>query len=241
MSDWSLKRFWSDVDVDEMQGGFTVRLDSRALKTPAKADLWLPTRALADDVASEWRAVEGTVTPSTMPMTRMANSAIDKVRGQKSEIAELLAAYGETDLLCYRAEGPERLVARQAAAWDPLLQWAGSALELSFRVAAGIRPINQDPSVKVQCLEYISAYSEFQLAAFHDLVTLPGSLVIGFAAAFEREPPEALWDLSRLDEVWQIEQWGMDEEAEASNRLKRQAFVDAARFFRSARRSASLI
>ena len=124
MAGWAAKRFWTDVTLVELPGGYGIRLDARPVKTPAKAPLVVPTRGLADAIAIEWRAQQGVIDPTGMPFTRSANSAIDKVAAQRAEVVDLIAAYGDADLICYRATVPARLVARQSAAWDPLLTWA---------------------------------------------------------------------------------------------------------------------
>jgi chaperone required for assembly of F1-ATPase len=234
MSEWAAKRFWTSTEVVAEGDGFSVRLDGRPVRTPAKKPLIVPTRVLAEEIAGEWQAQEKVVKPSTMPVTRTANSAIDKVAVQRTEIIDILGEYGGTDLLCYRATGPQELIARQAAAWDPLLDWAETALGARLKVTQGVLPIAQNPPDLARLSAQIVEFSDFELAAFHDLVALPGSLVIGLAVTFGQKSPEALWEIARLDELWQIEQWGEDEEAEATNRLKKQAFLDAARFFRLA-------
>ena len=235
MSGWARKRFWTETEVAEDGDGFGLRLDGRAVRTPAKAALVLPTRALAEALAEEWAAQEDDVRPETMPLTRMANSAIDKVAGEQAEVVRHLAAYGETDLLCYRAEAPAELVDRQAEAWDPWLDW----LEMRFGVrpatVAGVIPKAQDPEVLGRLEAEVAKLSVFELSAFHDLVALPGSLILALAAASGDADPGALWEAARVDELWQIEQWGEDEEAARVNDLKRQAFLDAHRFFFSAR------
>ena len=228
---WKPKRFWTQTQVVPAEGGFTVALDGRPVRTPAKAPLVLPTRALAEAVAAEWEAQEGEVDPMSMPCTRTANSAIDKVAVQYDEVAELLAAYGETDLVCYRAEGPRELVARQSAAWDPLLDWAADALGARLAPVAGVIPAPQDAAALDRLAARIRAFGPFELAAFHDLVTLPGSLLVGFAAVNALHPPETLWEIARVDELWQQEQWGVDDEAADHNVLKKRAFLHAARFF----------
>ena len=124
MSGARRRRFYTSVTVSEHEGGFGVSLDGRAIKTPAKALLSVPTADLAGYIAAEWDAQGDRINPEAMPATRFANAAIDKVRVQFAEVADMLGAYGETDLLCYRAEAPVELTARQAAAWDPLLDWA---------------------------------------------------------------------------------------------------------------------
>jgi len=228
---WQPKRFWSKAGVVPVEGGFTVKLDDHPVRTPAKSALVIPTRALAEAVAAEWDAQEDLIKPETMPLTRTANSAIDKVAVQHDEVAALLAAYGETDLLCYRAEEPEGLVARQAAAWDPLLDWAATQLGARLRPTSGIVPTPQDPGALARLADQTRALDAFALAAFHDLVSLSGSLILGFAVTHRTQPPESIWEISRIDESWQQAQWGEDEEAAEHTALKKQAFLDAARFF----------
>lgn len=231
MSDWTMKRFWAETGVAEAEGGWTVTLDGRPIRTPAKAGFVLPTRAYAEACAAEWEAQTEGVRPDTMPLTRSANAAIDKVRVQFDEVAEMIAAYGDTDLLCYRAEGPEGLVTRQAGAWDPLLDWAADSFGARLVPVAGVMHQPQDAQALARLSEATRAFDPFALAAFHDLVALSGSLVIGLAAARRAETPETLWKISRIDEDWQAEIWGIDEEAAAQSALKRQAFLEAAHIF----------
>ncbi len=231
MSNWRPKRFWKAASVVADEGGFAVHLDGRPVKTPAKQPLLLPTHALATLVAAEWDAQSGLVNPETMPVTRMANSAIDKVVPQYHEVATLLTAYGETDHLCYRATHPPTLAAQQAFAWDPLLDWAAQALQAPLKATAGIAPIAQDPAVLARLHDQVLALGNFKLAAFHDLVSISGSLVLAFAVGQGRLTAQEGWHLSRLDESWQIALWGEDEDAAAAAGLKREAFDLAARFF----------
>lgn len=231
MSDWRPKRFWTTATVHPADGGFAVHLDDRRVKTPAKQPLILPTAALADLVAAEWDAQTGLVNPESMPVTRMANSAIDKVVPQYAEVAELLTAYGETDHLCYRATHPEALLARQAQAWDPILLWAAEVLDAPLKTTEGIVPVAQDPAAIARLRDRVLGLGNFRLAAFHDLVSLSGSLVLAFAVGHGRLPAETGWHLSRIDEDWQIALWGEDDEAAAAAALKARAFHQAARFF----------
>jgi len=229
MSDWKAKRFWKVASVVPSEGGFAVELDGRPVKTPAKRPLQVPTRAMADAIALEWGAQEGTIKPQTMPVTKTANAAIDKVAVQHGEVAQMLAAYGDSDLLCYRADAPEELVARQAERWDPMLDWAAQDLGARLLQRTGIMHIPQDGSAVAILSDHTHALDPFDLAAFHDLVSLSGSLVLGFAAIRDAHPVTELWDLSRLDEDWQIEQWGEDEDATALAATKREAFLHAKR------------
>lgn len=231
MSGWARKVFWKEVGVEAAPDGFAVTLDGRGLKTPAKAPLVVPTRDLAALVAAEWEAQEGEIRPETMPATRAANAAIDKVRGQFAEVAGLLTAYGETDLLCYRAEAPLALVERQAAAWDPLLDWAAGRFGVRWVITGGVMHRPQPAETLERLGAHVARYTPFQLTAFHDLVALSGSLVIGLAAAEGQGRAAELWLASRIDEDWQREQWGEDEDASAQAACKRDAFLNAARFF----------
>lgn len=235
MSEWAPKRFWKSVDVTDVDGGFSVTLDGRAVRTPAKQLLTLPTQALADAIAAEWDAQTEKVDPRTMPVTRGANAAIDKVAVQHADVADMLAAYGDSDLLCYRAESPEGLIQRQAEAWDPLLDWAEARFGGRLVVQSGVMHSAQDPVLLAAMAKAVHDMSPFELAGFHDLVSLSGSLVIGFAAAWDQSPAEALWDVSRIDEDWQAEQWGVDEEAAEAAGIKRESFLNAKQFFDAAR------
>lgn len=234
MNDWAAKRFWTSTTVAEGDDGFEVLLDSRRLRTPAKSALILPTRQMADEVAAEWQAQGERIDPGTMPVTRSANAAIDKVRVQHGEVAEMVVAYGDSDLLCYRADAPVELIQRQAEGWDPLLDWAGDALSARLRPVTGVMHMPQDPEALSALSSQVHALDAFQLTAFHDLVALSGSLVIGFAAIRGHLPPETLWQRSRIDEHWQEEQWGADDEASQQAEQKKQAFLHAERFFKLA-------
>lgn len=231
MSEWKAKRFWTAAEVTDAPEGFGVALDGRPVRTPAKRDLQVPTRGLAEAVAAEWAAQGEVINPLDMPFTRTANAAIDKVAIQHAEVADMLAAYGDSDLLCYRAEAPEALVARQAAQWDPILEWADTALGARLHPRIGVMHVPQDAEALDRLTAQVHALSVFQLTAFHDLVSLSGSLILGFAAAHDLQKIEALWDISRLDEIWQAEQWGQDDEAEAAAAIKFAGFEHAKRVF----------
>ena len=231
MSNWAPKRFWSSVTVTETGGGFGVALDHKPVNTPSKTPLIVPTRGLAELIASEWGAQQGKVDPRTMPATRAANSALDKVRPQRADVADLIAAYGESDYLCYRATSPFALIARQAALLDPVLDWAATALDARLVTGPGVVPIVQNSGAIAALRGRVHQFDHFQLTGFHDLVSLSGSLILGFAVALQAQTAEQAWALSRIDDDWQAEQWGADDEATAHAGLKRAAFLDAARFF----------
>ncbi|MGK7654650.1 ATP12 family chaperone protein [Roseovarius sp. B08] len=230
MSEWKAKRFWKEAAVVEDAGGFGIRLDGRPVKTPAKAALVVPSRPLAEAIAQEWDAQDELIRPDTMPNTRSANAAIDKVQHQHAEVAEMLAGYGDTDLLCYRADSPDSLVARQAEAWDPLLAWAEARYGARLVPVAGVMHRPQDPDALALFSAVVHGMDNFALTAFHDLVGLSGSLVIGLAAMEGACPAGDLWEVSRLDERWQEEQWGIDEQARATEAIKQAEFLHAKRF-----------
>ncbi|WP_170332198.1 ATP12 family chaperone protein [Ruegeria arenilitoris] len=231
MSEWKPKRFWTSSAVVEADGGYSVELDGRSVKTPAKAALILPTAAMAQAVSDEWDAQEKEVDPTTMPFTRSANAAIDKVRHQRAEVADMLADYGDTDLLCYRATHPEALEQRQAEAWDPALDWAANVLNARLVPVSGVLHQPQSSAALDTLRQQVHQLDEYRLAAFHDLVSLSGSLILGFAAAQNWRNPDEIWRISRLDEIWQTEQWGEDEEAQEVEKTKREAFLHAKRFY----------
>jgi chaperone required for assembly of F1-ATPase len=232
MSDWQPKRFWKKAQAEACEGGFTVLLDGRPVRTPAKAPLAVPTHTMADAIAKEWDAQEKVIDPRTMPVTRGANAAIDKVRTQREEVIAMLAEYGDSDLLCYRAAGPEGLIQKQAEAWDPMLDWAADALGVRLAVGEGVMHVPQNPEALGKLRDELAAFDEFALAAVHDLISLSGSLILALGVTREAIAVEKAWLLSRIDEHWQITQWGEDEEATAAEAIKWQAFEDAARFYR---------
>jgi chaperone required for assembly of F1-ATPase len=235
MSGWAAKRFWKEARVDSCEGGYTVTLDGRAVKTPAKAPLVVPTRAMAEAIAAEWDAQQGKIDPSTMPVTRAANSAIDKVTVQFDEVVGLLADYGGSDLLCYRAIGPAELIARQVAGWNPVLDWAASALDAPLRVTQGVVHVAQDPRSLARLRARVAALDAFELTAFHDLVAISGSLVLALAVIDGHLAADDAWALSRIDETWQTELWGHDEEADRAEAVRHEGFLEADRFYRLCR------
>mgnify|MGYP006302085501 CR=1 FL=1 len=232
MSEWAAKRFWKAAKVVAQEPGFAVLLDGRAVKTPAKTALIVPTEGMAQEIAAEWDAQEDRINPLTMPFTRSANAALDKVRLQQAEVAAMLAAYGDSDLLCYRADSPEALVSRQAEAWDPLLDWAAARFGARLIPRTGVMHSPQDAAALTRLAEEVQKMTAFQLAAFHDLVGLSGSLVLALAVADGHLAGDAAWPLSRIDETWQEEQWGADEEASAMATRKQEEFLHAERFYR---------
>lgn len=225
------KRFWKEAKAAPCDAGWRVELDGRPVRSPAKTLLVLPTLALAETVAAEWDAQDGQIDPRTMPFTRTANSAMDKVATQFGEVAAMLAEYGGSDLLCYRATSPAELIARQAEAWDPLLTWLERETGVRLQTGAGVMHVAQEAEGQRVLSKLVHQFSAFELAAFHDLVGISGSLILALAATRDCLPIDEIWRLSRVDEDWQAEQWGEDEEASAQAEVKRLEFLHAKRFF----------
>lgn len=225
-----MKRFYTDVTVVAEEGGFAIRLDGRPVRTPARASLTLPTAALAEAIAQEWRAQGETVDPASMPMTGLANAAIDHVAPDPATFAEGVARYAQSDLLCYRADGPDTLVARQAAAWEPLLDWARGRYDVTFVVTQGIIPVPQPDETLDRLGAAVAAIDPFILTGLSTLVTLSGSLVCGLAVVEGGHEIGAIWQAAEIDEAWQVEQWGEDAEAAARSVRRADDFATAAAF-----------
>lgn len=194
---------------------YRVLLDGRPLRTPAKAVLVLPTKGLAEAVAAEWAAQGDEIDPQTMPLTRLANSAIDGVRGREAEVRADIVKYSGSDLVCYRADSPSGLVERQAAAWDPVLAWSRGAMGAEFAVAEGIMPVAQSPAAQAAVARALESAGEFEVAALHVMTTLMGSALLALAHARGHLDATAAWSAAHVDEDWQIRQWGEDAEAKA--------------------------
>lgn len=231
-SEWKARRFWKTADIRPADGGgWEVVLDDKPLRTPGKQPLILPTEALARAVADEWDAQDGVIRPDLMPLTRAANSAVEKVRPQFDAVADMLAEYGGTDLICYRADQPEALIRQQAAGWDPLVDWAATALRAPLAITHGIVPVAQDPAILARLRAELDGLDDFGLTALHDLVTLPGSLILGLAVIRGRLDADAADDLSRIDEEFQAAQWGRDADADQAAAGRRAAMQAAERFW----------
>lgn len=225
-----MKRFWKDVEIAGTGEGWGVELDGRPLRTPARVPLTVPSEALAAAIAGEWRAVGETVAPGAMPLTGLANAALDRIAPDPEQFAAGLAAYGESDLLCYRAEAPPALLAWQAERWDPLLAWARRRYDVDFVVTASIIYAAQPEATVARLSHAVLALDAWRLAGLAPLVTIGGSLVAGLAVAEGAVAAEAAWDAVSLDEQWQRERWGADTEAEARLQARRAEFLSGARF-----------
>lgn len=217
-----MRRFWKDVTVE----GNEIALDGKRVRTPGRAALALPTPALAEAVAEEWRSVGETVDPRAMVLTGLANAAIDRIGTTRDTFAASLAAYGESDLLCYRADFPPPLVDRQKAAWDPLLDWARSRYDVHFETVDGVMHRAQPAATLARLSEAVAALDAFHLASLSPIVTVTGSLVAALALLEGAADAETVWNAAHVDPDWQIQQWGQDE-LEVRARASHRADFDA--------------
>ena len=221
-----MKRFWKEARAE----GDTVLLDGKPVRTPKRNPLELRTAALADAIAAEWNAIGGELDPRALPLTGLANAAIDIVAPDKIPFAEALAKYGESDLLAYRAGSPAELVARQARDWDPLLDWLRGRYDVHVDLVTGIVHRPQPAATIDRLRDATAALGAFELAALSPLVTIGGSLVAGLAIVERAFDPDQVWDAVNLDELWQEEQWGTDELSAASRTARRAEWDSAVRF-----------
>lgn len=214
------KRFYKDVTTVRDGDAFAVALDGRMARTPAKNRLAVPSAELADGIAREWRAQSAHIDPGTMPLTTLTCTVFDAVTGREAEVAADIAKYFGSDLLCYRADGPSALVARQAAAWDPLVAWAGDVLGVALTVTAGLMPVVQPADVVPRAAALLGREPAFRVAALHVLTSMLGSGILALAIARGRITLPEAWAAAHIDEDWQIEQWGEDAEASARRRQR---------------------
>jgi chaperone required for assembly of F1-ATPase len=217
-----MKRVYRAVRVAPAGDGWSILLDARTLQTPGRAALALPKQALAEAVAAEWDAQTDRIVPATMPLMRLAATAIDRVALQRPQVVEEVVGYAGTDVVCYRADRPAELIARQAALWQPLVDWATLRFDAPLPVTTGIVPRRPPPAVEAAFRSVVEPLDLWWLTALHAATTTCGSIVIGLALAEQRLDAEGAWAAAQLDETFQIEQWGEDAEAAARRReLKR--------------------
>lgn len=224
-----MKKFWETVSVVPENDGFSVLLDDKPLKTPAKVALTVPSRGLAQAIADEWSALDDKIDPTRLPFTKLCNAAIDNMSEKAGGVVEALTEYGETDLLCYRADSPAGLVERQSEAWDPLLSWLRDQHGLFLVQTSGILPVPQPEASIAAFRTWLAEMDNFELMSCHDLVMLSGSIVIARAVIEGHMAPELGWNTSIVDDIWQAEKWGEDEEALALRAVKARDFTTAAR------------
>lgn len=225
-----MKRFYKEVAAVEIDGGFQVLLDGRPVRTPAKAPMVLPTRALAEAVAAEWQVQGEQIRPFTMPLTSLASTTLDLTVKQRDILVEQLSAYARTDLLCYRVDHPEELAAREAKLWQPLLDWAALRYDAVLHVVVGIMPREQPEGACRALAAAVAGYDDWRLTALQVATTGCGSLVVGLALVEGRLDAEAAFEASQLHESYQIERWGEDHEATKRRAALRIDIADTRRF-----------
>lgn len=225
-----MKRFWKEVAVEPEDCGWAIRLDGRPVRTPAHALLLIPGELLAQAIGEEWRSVDGEIDPGAMPLTGLANAAIDRIAPAREAFAGGLARYAEADLACYRSEWPPDLVSRQALSWDELLAWARRRYDVDFCTTTGLLHVPQAQATIDRLSHAVAELDAFHLAGLSPLVTTGGSLVAALAVLEQAMTPEAAWLAVSIDDRWQLEQWGSDAEAASALENRRLHFMAAARF-----------
>lgn len=225
----ALPRFYKRAETEAQPGGHRVLLDGKPVSTPCKSPLLVPSATLAEAVAAEWEAQGARIRPETMPITRLANAALDLVRGREAAVVDDIVAYAGSDLICYRAEAPVALVAAQAARWDPVLAWAAHALGARFRTAEGVIHVSQERAALARLRAAAEALDHFRLAALHTMTTLSGSALIALAHLSGALSVDDAWAAALVDEDWQIARWGEDADAMVRRGRRRAEFDAAAR------------
>jgi chaperone required for assembly of F1-ATPase len=225
-----MKRAYKQAAARAAEGGWGVALDGRPMRTPAKHELIVPSAALAEAIAAEWDAQQDEIRPATMPLTRLAATAIDRTRTQRELVVAEAANYAGTDLVCYRAEHPPALIARQHAEWQPLIDWAMQRYDAALAVTSGVVPQPQSPAALKAFAAAVAAQDDFRLTALHTMTTACGSLVIALALMERRLDAASAFAVSQLDETFQIEAWGEDAEATARRKSLAEDIEAAARF-----------
>jgi chaperone required for assembly of F1-ATPase len=215
------RRFWTDVTLSEEAGGFGVLLDGRPARTPARKPLMVPDRQVALALQQEWQGLGEVIDPAEMPLTRLINSALDGVALTMDAVREDAARYAGSDLLCYRADHPDRLVALQDQQWTPLLDWARSTLKADLKITQGLMFLEQSEDALQAVRDVVQRYDEpLVLAALHMITVLTGSIILALALSHRHLTLAEVWALAHLDEDFQMEIWGQDEEALARRAAK---------------------
>jgi chaperone required for assembly of F1-ATPase len=230
------KRFYSVVTTREVDDGYALELDGKTVRTPGRLPLVVPTQALASLVAAEWQQQVDVIDPATMPVTRLLNTALDGVATDPQAVFEDILRFSSSDLLCYRADGPEGLVARQSERWDPVIDWAANTLGARFILIEGIIHQEQPREATAAFAVNLRKYdTPLELASLHTITTLTGSAILALAFADGFLPIDAAWSLAHLDEDWTIEHWGSDEEAEQRRSARFKEFQAATDVFSALR------
>ena len=208
------KRVYTSAGVGEADGEYAITLDGKPIRTPSGRQVIVPARAIADAIAAEWNAQAETIDPLTMPLTRLANSVVEGVVDKIDAVADDIAKYLGSDLLFYRAGHPEALVAREAAHWDPILFWAADTLGAHFILAEGIVHVRQ-PETAIAAARAALPADAWSIAALHVLTSLTGSALLALALFHDVIDQDQVWAAAHVDEDWNSEKWGVDEEVAA--------------------------
>lgn len=225
-----MRRFWQEVAVSPSSQGFAVTLDGKPVRTPARRALEVHSVALAEAIAAEWRAQDKTVDLRAMPLTRLAATALDRVAEARADVERQLLAFAATDLLCYRADGPADLVARQNEIWQGLLDWLAAAHDARLTVTAGVVPVAQPETALTALSQALARLDLFELMAVHTAAAAAGSLVIALALGAGAVDTDYAVAAAELDEAYQAEEWGIEEEAAARRAATADDLRLAARF-----------
>lgn len=228
-----MQRFYESVTVEALEpaSAFAIMLDRKPVQTPARKPLQVPSAALAQAIAAEWDAQSGEIAVERMPLTQVAATALDRVSPDTPSYTHQIAAYGETDLVCYRTDNPRALAVLQVAAWQPLVDWAAETFAAPLAVTDGITPVAQPPATLTALRDAVAAHDIFEMSALGLATTASGSLIIALALSHGRIGADAAFEAGYLDEAWQAEKWGADEEAEARQQTARADITTAALFF----------
>ncbi len=224
------ERFYKNAAIEKRGNGFAITLDGREVKTTARKPLALPAEKLAGMIAAEWQAQIEFINPATMPMTRLANTAIDLVAGSPGPVMDEIANFAASDLICYRAQSPVGLVKRQSELWDPVLYRIEQKLGVKFKPASGISHIEQPQDALDAITRWLAGEGAFALAALHSITTLTGSALLAWALGAGGIPAHGIWQAAHIDEDWQNEQWGKDTEAAERMNNRQKEFMAAVDF-----------
>lgn len=228
-----MKRFYKEVRSEPQDGGFAVLLDDRPMRTPGGLPLEVPAFALAQAIVAEWDSVADTIKPLEMMQTRLSNTALDRASTMRGPIIEEAAVFSETDLVCFRADRPQKLVSLQAEHWDPVVEWLGSDLSITLTPTTALLGHTQSPESLAAIRAQLEALNAFEVTAMHALTTLSGSIAIAFAHAFGPFSLQKAWDAAIVDEAYQFAEWGKDAEAAAALQNKYEQFLAASSFWHS--------
>ena len=229
------KRFYSEAGIAEANGGFAITLDGRPIKTPRGRQVIVPVKEIAQAIAREWQAQQDLIAPLSMPLTRLANSVVEGVTDRVDAVAADLAGYLQSDLLFYRAGHPETLVAREAAHWDPVLFWAAETLGAHFILVEGIVHVRQ-PETAVAAAQAALPGDPWSIAALHVVTTLTGSALLALALFHGLLDADRVWAAAHVDEDWNAEKWGHDEEVVARRAARLVDFRAAAQVLKAVER-----